>query len=324
MKKFIKFIMAMLIVVPCMLVMVACDKISATGEVPPIMDQPVVEGPTPEEPVDPEDPVDPVAPVDNYQAINNQTEFAAALAAAQPGSTTYLRLNKNMVVSSPLIVNTKVVLDLNGKTLLNNKDIWNADTKAWSLISVRQNGNLVINGDGKLQAKANDCFAIDLQDEHARCTINGGTYIGNISAIYVKQGRLTINDGTFKIQQTADDKPFAYVLNCLDANYQNGTARVWVYGGKFENFNPAVCGAESEADNGTNFVTKGYQAVVAKVIYNDGENADNQVVYNPSAEQIDAIKTNEYQIVNAIYQVEQAPAFEIVDDNNGLTVEWHN
>jgi hypothetical protein len=44
-------------------------------------------------------------------------------------------------------------------------------------------------------------------------------------------------------------------LNCYDANYRAGTAKIIVTGGKFYDFNPADNGAEGEH---TSFVPEGY------------------------------------------------------------------
>ena len=84
-------------------------------------------------------------------------------------------------------MNKTVILNMDGKTISNTTDIWNEATGAWSLISVRNGGNLTITGNGKLQAKANDCFAVDVQGG-AKLTIENGTFVGNVHAVYVYQG----------------------------------------------------------------------------------------------------------------------------------------
>ena len=45
------------------------------------------------------------------------------------------------------------------------------------------------------------------------------------------------------------------LLNCKDADYKAGTAKITVKGGKYKNFNPANNTSEG---NGTNFVAEGY------------------------------------------------------------------
>lgn len=157
----------------------------------------------------------------------------------------------------------EVVIDLNGKTISNTADLWNvpdANAGNWSLLSVK-GGTLTIKGAGTLQAKENDCYAVDVQDG-GTVVIEDGTYVGNIHAVYVQKGTAEIRGGKYSIQQTYPDaaKAYGFVLNCYDANRENGTAKILVSGGEFEKFNPADCWAEGA---GTNFVVAGYKSVAS-------------------------------------------------------------
>ncbi len=157
----------------------------------------------------------------------------------------------------------EVVIDLNGKTISNTADLWDVPdvhAKNWSLLSVK-GGTLTIKGAGTLQAKENDCYAVDVQDG-GTVVIEDGTYVGNIHAVYVFEGIAEIRGGKYSIQQTYPDaaKAYGFVLNCYDANRENGTAKILVSGGEFEKFNPADCWAEGA---GTNFVVAGYKSVAS-------------------------------------------------------------
>lgn len=157
----------------------------------------------------------------------------------------------------------EVVIDLNGKTISNTADLWDvpdANAGNWSLLSVK-GGTLTIKGAGTLQAKENDCYAVDVQDG-GTVVIEDGTYVGNIHAVYVQKGTAEIRGGKYSIQQTYPDaaKAYGFVLNCYDANRKNGTAKILVSGGEFVKFNPADCAAEGE---GTNFVIAGYKSVAS-------------------------------------------------------------
>lgn len=157
----------------------------------------------------------------------------------------------------------EVVIDLNGKTIRNTADLWDVPDKYannWSLLSVK-GGTLTIKGAGTLQAKENDCYAVDVQDG-GTVVIEDGTYVGNIHAVYVQKGTAEIRGGKYSIQQTYPEaaKAYGFVLNCYDANRKNGTAKILVSGGEFVKFNPADCVAEGE---GTNFVIAGYKSVVS-------------------------------------------------------------
>ena len=184
-----------------------------------------------------------------------------AIDAAQNGAT--VKLLNNIDLGLTVSVGKKIILDMNGKKISNTTDLWDKpDAKAnnWSLISVRKNGDLTIIGDGTLDAKENDCYAIDLQDETSKCTIENGTFIGNVHAVYVKRGELIVNGGSYSIQQKYPDSNLAdeFVLNCYDPSRREGTATITVSGGSFVSFNPADCKAEGA---GTNFCAKGYTSI---------------------------------------------------------------
>ncbi len=187
----------------------------------------------------------------------------AGLNAAVGAGIAKIQLQKDIVVSGTVSVKSTVVLDLNGKTISNNIDIWDKNPNDWSLISVRENGNLTIIGDGKLQAKENDCYVVDVQDG-AICTIKGGEYIGNVHAVYVFEGSLYVEGGKYSVQQKYPDatKADEFVLNCYDKNRANGTAKIFVSGGEFVNFNPADCKAEGEH---TNFLKSGCGVSASKI-----------------------------------------------------------
>ena len=168
-----------------------------------------------------------------------------------------ITLSNNLVLTAPWVFDFDCTLDLAGKTVSNTVDIWNKATSAWSLISV-QGGNLTITGNGQLLTKVNDCYALDVRNG-ATLTIENGTYVGNVHAVYVLEGKLTVNGGSFSVQQKySATLPDEYVLNCYDANRTNGTAKIVVTGGTFVGFNPADCSAEGAH---TNFVADGYTVI---------------------------------------------------------------
>ena len=177
----------------------------------------------------------------------------AAFEGAKDGDT--ITLTDNIKVEDTLVVTKTLTLDLAEHTLFNEKDIWSDDN--WSLISVRGNGNLTITGNGTLKAKKDDCYPVDVQDEDAQLTIENGTFIGNIHAVYVETGAAYIKGGTYSVQQkySESSKADEFVLNLYDANRRNGTAKLSVSGGIFVAFNPANCQAEAQ---GTNFCAAGY------------------------------------------------------------------
>lgn len=182
----------------------------------------------------------------------------AAIDAAQTGDT--VQLIADAVVDATVVVQNKgaITLDLNDKTISNTKEIWNDDSYNWSLVSVRGNSDLTITGNGAIDALANDSYAIDLQDAASKCTIENGAFTGNISAVYVFDGSLTINGGTFNIKQMSSQGDRRFTINCYDSNYKNGTAQVSINGGTFNGFDPANNLAEG---TGTVFTAPGYTSV---------------------------------------------------------------
>lgn len=172
------------------------------------------------------------------------------------------KLTEDVVLGETVAVEAgkEVVLDLNGKTISNTADLWNTAANDWSLLSVR-GGSLTIKGAGTLQAKENDCYAVDVMDG-GKVVIEDGTYVGNVHAVYVFEGTAEIKGGKYSIQQPSGlPSPYGYVLNCYDANRKNGTAKIMVSGGEFVKFNPADCAAEGAH---TNFLAEGYMSVEAE------------------------------------------------------------
>ena len=194
-------------------------------------------------------------------SITTADALKKAIDDAQPGGT--VTLDEDIAITAPIVINKQITLNLNGKKISASSAIWN-DTETinnWSLISVRENGNLTITGNGTLQAFENDSYAVDVMDGGS-CTIENGTFIGNIHSIYVFDGTLVVNGGTFSVQQKySETQPYQFVLNCYDTNYKVGSAQITVYGGSFKGFNPRDCEAEGA---GTNFCAPGYVVDVEK------------------------------------------------------------
>lgn len=201
---------------------------------------------------------------DNDIDIVNVKNEASLKALFATGGEATLAADLDLGETVSVAAGKEVTLDLNGKTIKNSTDLWDSPTKEannWSLFSVK-GGSLTIKGAGTLQAKENDCYAVDVQDG-GQVTIEDGTYVGNIHAVYVYEGTAEIKGGHYSVQQTYPDaeKAYGFVLNCYDANRKNGTAKIMVSGGEFEKFNPADCAAEGAH---TNFLADGYMSVEAE------------------------------------------------------------
>lgn len=166
----------------------------------------------------------------------------------------------NMNPANTIISNGKLTIDAKDKEIANTVNLWQAaDDNEWSLVSARGTDGEVTVKSGSFLAKENDCYAVDVQDG-ATVVIEGGTFAGNIHAVYVYEGKAIIKGGFFSVQQPYPKTGLEYefVINCYDGNRQNGTASVKIMGGTYVNFNPADNAAEGAH---TNFVADGYTVV---------------------------------------------------------------
>ena len=194
---------------------------------------------------------------DKDARVNADSETAIRDAMKKAGSV--ITVTDEIKPSETLVADKKdITLNMNGKTIVNDTDLWEKGSAYnWSLVSAQNGSSLTIEGNGTFKAKENDCYAVDVQDG-INVVIKNGTFVGNIHAVYVQKGTAIIEGGTYSVQQKYPDaaKADGFVLNCYDANRANGTAKIIVKGGTFINFNPADCWAEGAH---TNFVADGYK-----------------------------------------------------------------
>ena len=142
----------------------------------------------------------------------------------------------------------------NVKLNLNNHNLTSTSAGSYGAIMGRGTQEITIYGKGTVDAGDGVC----IEANGADCTINltGSTTVyqndrSGGELIYCYAGTINITNGTFK--NNGADKTF--MLNCYDANYRAGTAKIIVTGGKFYDFNPADNSAEGEH---TSFVPEGY------------------------------------------------------------------
>ena len=192
----------------------------------------------------------------NPVAVGTEDELARAVANGES-----VILSADIELSETLVVDKLVSIDLNGHTIYNTEDIWGSAN--WSLISVR-GGNLLITGNGKMLAKENDCYALDVCD-NGKLTIESGEFVGNITAVYDYEGSVDIRGGKYSVLQKDDgSNPDGFLINSYDANWRNGKNSIAISGGQFAGFNPADCPAEGQH---TNFVTGGHTVEASGNLY---------------------------------------------------------
>ena len=101
-------------------------------------------------------------------------------------------------------------------------------------------------------------YVAHVNGENIVVTVNGGFYHGGGTTFNVQKGTLIVNGGSFQVTPDIKTNDCRYTLNCIDANYKNGTANIIVKGGTFVNFDPSNNLAEGE---NTNFVAPGYKVI---------------------------------------------------------------
>lgn len=141
-------------------------------------------------------------------------------------------------------------LNLNGHTVKGGKVYVAGQTTGAdiSALVVDNGATLTITGEGAVEGNTYGVYA-----KKGTLNIEGGKYSAETSAVQIAEATVNISGGEFS--NTASDK--RYTINCIDANWKNGTAKVNITGGKYTDFNPANNAAEGA---GTNFVADGYQA----------------------------------------------------------------
>lgn len=188
--------------------------------------------------------------------VEVQVSSLEQLTEALSGTANIVKLTEDIQIDRTLQVNRKLTLDLNGKTLSCSTDIWcKADKNDWSLISVRKNGDLLIKGNGKIEAKQDDSYALDVMDGGV-LTIESGEFVGNITAVYCYEGEVFIKGGKYSILQLNNngvESAYGLTINIYNQNGTNGTAKVSLTGGTYENFNPS-----DKSDNADKLVADGY------------------------------------------------------------------
>lgn len=138
-------------------------------------------------------------------------------------------------------------LDLNGRKLT-------ADRGYQHVLSVDENGELTLTGNGTVDASTiNAGSAVQVADG-GKLTIENGTFVGKAgnSCIYDGGGTIVINGGFFRMEGgTKDDAK--YILN--QNNTTHGT--ITVTGGTFVNYDPST----GDDNLGGSFVAGGYKVV---------------------------------------------------------------
>ena len=157
--------------------------------------------------------------------------------------------------SQRTIISKPTTLQLNKK--ITSPDNMGNNSSNFTALIVAADTTINAGENGGIDTGVNGAYAINVING-ANLVINGGTYYGGGTAVQVQKGTVTINGGHFAVEAFSDPYGYEFMLNCIDAAYKDGSAKITVKGGTFVNFNPADCKAEGA---GTNFGAPGYAVI---------------------------------------------------------------
>lgn len=151
-------------------------------------------------------------------------------------------------------------IDLNGKNLSVDTSVKDKELSYTPVILAISKGTTVLDGEGSINAEAgyNNSFGINVNG--GTLIINDGSYYGSMTAVQVQKGNLIINGGFFDLAETIKEAApqfVNYLINCIDKNYEDGTAQIEIKGGTFVNFDPS----NNPEGTGTSYVADGYKVV---------------------------------------------------------------
>ena len=124
------------------------------------------------------------------------------------------------------------------------------------------NPTINIYGPGKI-VESSGIYGIWTNSENTTVNIYDCDVEAHTHVLYSEKGTINVYGGSFKLldeNPDLDSKGHCkFLLNCYDANYTAGTAKINVYGGKFYNFNPAE--TYGEPNGPVSYVADGYHVV---------------------------------------------------------------
>ena len=189
----------------------------------------------------------------------------AAIEAARNGDTVTLLKDIALVpnetgedaINPSIIIKQSIILDLNHKTIGWDEDEHTKTFVCTPVIFSIENAEVTITGNGTIDSELgyNNSYGINIVKD-GKLVVENGTFTGATTAVQVTTGELTILDGFFKQAKTiasAAPEYAKYVVNAIDKNWEEGTARIYIKGGRFC-FDPANKPENTEST----YVAEGY------------------------------------------------------------------
>ena len=203
------------------------------------------------------------------EIANNQYEYTPILPAAEARGFQFMSLEEAIrfanaeetvtivndnTMTATVVVEKNLTIDLNNKTVSYSSTAASPAIRVLADVTVKNGTIKTTNAEGN-----NYCFIVGQGEKAGKLTIENGLYdasLGGTSVASVTNGELNIKGGEFISKEYNGDHRF--LINCIDGNYINNTAKVSIIGGTFHKFNPENNLAEG-AD--TNFCPEGYIAI---------------------------------------------------------------
>ena len=186
-----------------------------------------------------------------------------ALAAVNDGDTLKLvadyRISEDTAdtVDERLIISKKITFDFGNYKIYGFTNMCNYNKNFTALI-VDADCTFVAGENGGINAddvSNGGPYGVNIR-KGAKLVVKSGTYLGGGTTIQVQEGELEILGGKFMAHPY--DNPvygYKYMINCIDAAFKDGRARINVKGGSFYKFDPSNSDSENPHSS---FVPEGY------------------------------------------------------------------
>ena len=162
----------------------------------------------------------------------------------------------NDTLGARTIITKPTNLNLKGKIV--SPDNMGNNSTNFTALMVAADTTIDAAANGGIDTGVNGGYAINVLSG-AKLTINSGYYYGGGTAVQVQKGELVINGGFFAVEPYSNPTyGYKFLLNCIDAAYRDGTAKITVKGGTFVNFDPSDSASENPHGN---FVAEGYTVI---------------------------------------------------------------
>ena len=159
-----------------------------------------------------------------------------------------------------ITIDKSVTLDLAGHTIGYDKSVAKQNlTYTPAMFAIPAGVDVTITGNGTIDCEAGGNNAYGINMIGGSLTLEDGNFYGALTAVQVQKGSLNVKGGYFDLAASAKKavpQYAKYVVNAIDANFLDGSAKVAVTGGTFVNFDPSK---NPEGEN-TSYVPNGYFA----------------------------------------------------------------